>query len=82
MKYLVLLIVLVLGYGWWRSGRREAMRAAATAKAAAPAPAPAPAPQEMVTCAHCGLHLPRSEALAQGTRYYCSPEHQHSDVVS
>ncbi len=76
MKYLVLLIVLVLGYGWWRSGRREAMRAAATAKAATPAP------QEIVTCAHCGLHLPRSEALAQGTRYYCSPEHQQSDVVS
>ncbi|SER06748.1 PP0621 family protein [Giesbergeria anulus] len=76
MKYLVLLIVLVLGYGWWRSGRRAQMRTKA------PDPVPNPAPQEIVTCAHCGLHLPRSEALAQGTRYYCSPEHQQSDVVS
>lgn len=75
MKYLVLLIVLVLGYSWWRSQRRKAV----STKAAPTAPPPM---QDMVACAHCGLHLPRSEALAQGARYYCSPEHQRSDVVS
>lgn len=29
----------------------------------------------MVRCAHCGIHLPRSEALLQGGRTWCSQEH-------
>jgi uncharacterized protein len=28
-----------------------------------------------VQCAHCGLHLPRQEALRQGNTYYCSQAH-------
>jgi uncharacterized protein len=30
----------------------------------------------MVRCAHCGLHIPRAEALIQGDRYYCCEEHR------
>jgi len=30
---------------------------------------------ELVSCAHCGVHLPRSEARAAGERLYCSEEH-------
>jgi len=34
----------------------------------------------MVACAHCGLHLPRSDALVLGNAsrpaYYCSAEHR------
>ncbi len=29
----------------------------------------------MVRCAHCGLHLPSSEAVAADGRLYCSQEH-------
>jgi len=29
----------------------------------------------MVRCAHCGIHLPRSEALLQGGHTWCSAEH-------
>jgi len=29
----------------------------------------------MVRCAHCGIHLPRSEALLQGGQTWCSAEH-------
>jgi uncharacterized protein len=32
--------------------------------------------EEMVTCAHCGVHLPRSEALAARRLHYCSAAHR------
>lgn len=73
MKYLIWLIVLLLGYGWWRNQQR--LQRHQDEKSASPA-----APQEMVACAHCGLHLPRNEALAQGSHYYCGLEHQKNDV--
>jgi len=31
---------------------------------------------ESVECAHCGLRLPRDEAIRQGDDYFCSREHQ------
>ena len=30
---------------------------------------------ELVRCAHCGVHLPRSEAREAGGVAYCSEEH-------
>ncbi|HLE66605.1 MAG TPA: PP0621 family protein [Burkholderiales bacterium] len=30
---------------------------------------------ELVRCAHCGVHLPRSESLSAGGHQYCSEEH-------
>jgi uncharacterized protein len=30
---------------------------------------------ELVACAHCGLNLPRGEALPAGDALYCSEEH-------
>jgi uncharacterized protein len=30
---------------------------------------------ELVRCAHCGVHLPRSEARQAGGVLYCSDEH-------
>ncbi len=30
----------------------------------------------MVSCATCGLHIPREEAIAQEERYYCCEEHR------
>lgn len=31
--------------------------------------------EEIVACAHCGLHVPASEALREGDDVYCCPEH-------
>ena len=72
MKYLVLLVVLVLGYAWWRAQRR--------AEAQPQRPPPLATPQDMVACDHCGIHLPRSEALTHGPRSYCCADHQRSDA--
>jgi len=30
---------------------------------------------ELVSCAHCEVNLPRSEARSAGGRFYCSEEH-------
>ena len=32
-------------------------------------------PAELVTCAHCGVHLPRAEARSANSLDYCSEEH-------
>lgn len=32
-------------------------------------------PGELIACAHCGVHLPRSEARPAGDALYCSEEH-------
>lgn len=72
MKYLLVLLVLVVAVGIWRSKRR-------TEAAERRAPAPAlKQPQNMVACAHCGLHLPQADAVTDGaSQYYCSAEHRH-----
>ena len=32
----------------------------------------------MVSCATCGLHVPRNEALTQDERYFCCEEHRRA----
>ena len=59
------------------SARNSAKRsAAAKAPTSAPARQPGSGPVEsMVRCAHCGVHLPRSEALLIAGKTWCSNEH-------
>ncbi|MEY4496512.1 MAG: hypothetical protein RL744_1576 [Pseudomonadota bacterium] len=35
-------------------------------------------PEVIVQCQHCSVHLPKSEAIAQEHRFYCSQEHLNS----
>ena len=35
-----------------------------------------PASERMVACAHCGLHVPESEAVIVDGVGFCSPEHR------
>ncbi len=69
MKYLLLIVVLaglfvVLGF-----------RRARPPEAPKPAPPP-PEPTRMLSCAHCGLHLPRDEALPGRGGVFCSAAHR------
>ncbi len=50
------------------------MRRSADA-ASRPVP-PEPAAQTMVACAQCGVHLPQSESLTSGDRFYCCEQHR------
>ena len=39
-------------------------------------PSSAPQSESMVACAHCGLNVPRGEALESAGRFFCSEEHR------
>ena len=44
---------------------------------APPPPRPAPPPEEdMVRCAQCSVHLPKSESILSGGEFFCSQEHR------
>ena len=32
--------------------------------------------ENMVECAHCGLHLPENEAIRDGEQFFCSKQHR------
>ena len=68
MKYLVVLVVVVLVLWLARSARR-----APAAREASPAKSKAI--EDMVRCAHCGVHLPRSESHGGEGSFFCSQEH-------
>jgi uncharacterized protein len=71
MKFLVLIAVVLLVLWAMRQGRRDEPRAG---KPGRPAP-----PQEMVECASCGLHLPRTDALpGPDGQLYCCAEHRQN----
>lgn len=66
MKYLVLLLIVVGGIWWIRQQCR-------------PHQAPPQAgPQVMVPCAHCGTHVPQSDAIHGARGMYCSATHRDS----
>jgi uncharacterized protein len=74
MKWLLLLAVIALVM-WWtgagRNARQAQVRQAARRRAA---------PEAMVACAHCGVHLPRGEAVADGQALFCSAAHRQLGV--
>lgn len=70
MKYLIWLLVILLGLWIWRRARQKP-------KARPPAAAPADKmPDAMCRCAHCGLHLPLDEAVRGERGLYCSSAHR------
>lgn len=72
-KYLLLVLVVVLVVWFVRRGRTPQDRATP----AQPPAGRARAPQHMLACAHCGMHLPASEALRDPQdRPYCTEAHR------
>ena len=51
------------------------LRGATTRRRGSAAPPPQ-APQEMIACAHCGVHLPRDEALPGRGGVFCGDAHR------
>ena len=67
-KIILLVLGLLLVYWILKSYRRRVERGEP--------PPPAAGGEDMVRCARCGVHLPRSEGITTQARFYCSPEHQ------
>jgi len=64
-------LALFLGGVWlWRSLTTKTIASKGTSS-----PESAP-PTEMVQCAHCGVHLPASDAFKGHRGAYCSQSHQ------
>lgn len=71
LKYLVLVLV-VLALVWLLRGARGR-------SGLPPAPSATPPPksvQDMVSCAHCGVHLPVDEALPGRGGVFCGEAHR------
>ena len=68
MKYLLILVV-VLVVVWLLRGKRRAAPAPRSRERAAPS-------QPMLVCAHCGVHLPRDEALPGRGGVFCGDAHR------
>jgi uncharacterized protein len=69
MKFLIVLLVVVVA-GWLLlRGRRRDLPEARRAP-------PGALPQAMVQCRHCGVHLPRNEAIGEEGASYCSEAHR------
>ena len=71
MKYL-LIIAIVLALVWLTRAARGREKPPAAPQRAQPPDAH----EEMIACAHCGIHLPRSEATAGAGALYCGEPHR------
>lgn len=68
LKILLLLVVGLIAYGILKKYSRSVE--------GPPRHPEVKAPEDMVKCAHCGVNLPRSEAIFSKGEFYCSVEHQ------
>ena len=69
MKYLIVLLV-VVGVAWLM------LRGRSSAGPARRGNGPEPRPQEVVECRHCGVHLPRIDAVEDRNGVFCSEGHR------
>lgn len=81
MARLFLLLAILLAIFWWLGSRVRARRAEpppadpGVPRQGAHPDANGRAQEPMVPCAHCGVHLPRSEAIAYQGLHYCRAAH-------
>jgi uncharacterized protein len=74
MRYLILMVLALVVYGFWRKMKR---------KGAPPEPPVFKKEEVMLACAHCGVYAPASEMVSDAAgRYYCSAEHRKLGVRS
>lgn len=70
MKYLLVLAVIVIAFLAWRAGR-------GSARPRSPGnPREEPRAIEMVRCDLCGVHCPKTDALAGRRGLYCTAQHR------
>ena len=82
LKYLLIAVVII----WllYSPMLRRARQLKRDRRPPTPAsPTPKPQVEEMVSCGHCGIHLPASEAWRDAAdRPYCSPAHREAGPSS
>ena len=71
MKYLLVFLVVFLVAWRWRSARETQQSGKANKRAADQA-----VPTDIVECGHCGVHVPRVEAIRGRHAMYCVAQHR------
>ena len=66
-KLLLFVLFVLLAFWFWRRHRRPR---------GAGVPPPVPGAEDMVRCAQCGVHLPRSESVDEAGRHFCGEAHR------
>ncbi|WP_019937850.1 PP0621 family protein [Bordetella sp. FB-8] len=79
MKFITWLLIILAAMTVSRMN--NARKAAARRTAAQPGKAPKSI-ESMVGCAHCGIYMPRSEALLIGKRTWCCEDHARRGPAS
>lgn len=87
MKFLLWALVLYLVWRWYQSTQKKSERDAAndsfgTQSQSASQATASEEVEKMVSCQHCGIHVPLSEAvqLERGL-FFCSTEHQRQHTT-
>jgi uncharacterized protein len=76
MGRLLILLLIVGVAAWWIYHRISRLRSGTDASRPSPPRAGKGAVQDMVACAHCGVHLPQAEAVRDGELHYCGDGHR------
>lgn len=69
-RLLFIIAIVAVVYWWFKSARKPEQR-----KQDEP-----PRAEDMVRCAECGVHLPRSESFLVGGKFYCSEAHSRGQA--
>lgn len=82
MSRVIVIFVAVLVFFWLLRRALGSRKKAERPREPAPEAAPA-AVSDLVSCAHCGVHLPKGESVSGGdaggpggARHFCSDEHR------
>lgn len=70
-KILLLLLAFAVAYWIIKAYKRRTGQSRGTASESTGS-------EDMVRCAQCGVHLPRSESLMSGQLFYCSADHRRT----
>ena len=73
MKYLLIIAFILVVFWLWRHNRQAERHAAQRPRTKVPAEKEI---TEMVACAVCHVHLPKSDALINRNGFYCSEAHR------
>ena len=68
-RLIFIVVIIVLVYLLFKSYRKQA-----------PKQDELPKSQDMVSCAHCGINLPKSEGLSVDGKYYCCAAHSRGQT--
>lgn len=66
-----ILLLIVIGFAVW-----AVIRAYQRSLNKPQAPVREKVAEDMVKCAHCGVNMPRSEAIYSGGAFFCTLEHK------